>query len=262
MADINTKAQIALGVSDGTVSIDGKVIAQHAGEARWIRPNKLIYQKKRSGGGDRWFLEIYDQRTQAKQEEDGQGANQLLASGGRWAAWHGADGLRTSWGLKLKKAGLVALGEDGSLAISLDRQTGKPVVILPPLGAPTDGIALPGLVYSMALLDVNRAVWNDYAGRIFARGLKTPQLAGFPHALVTLANGRVWLLQNVNNRLLLHPVGSTRGYVVATGHELFNPCMKVVNGWIHVGWSAGAGELPGDLRKAKFHPDMPRTDLQ
>src|SRR3990167_8152919 len=101
MPYINNNGRIVMGIGDGVVSVDWVRIGLGGGPARWLGDAYVMYQSTLAGNR----LVIADTRGNVDQTL-AHGANQLAAGGGHWASWLAGDGLRTSRGGHLPRAGL------------------------------------------------------------------------------------------------------------------------------------------------------------
>lgn len=243
------------GVGSVGVSREWKpgLLAEHAGSACWLG-DRVLYQRE-SGG--RAFLEADGV------EIDGQGANRLCAGGPVWAAWLAGVGYRDSTGRTSDRWGLAGVGPDGTVAVVLDRETGRELRLIAPDGRMVD---VPGAAPDDQLVQVlgfGRAIWttNGHA-TIDSLGID-----GVPLALLTaraywlravLVAGVWWLLyQDEHDRLLCHRAGSTVGKIITQGNAFrpdMNPAGRVV-------YAINEGELPADIRSLNVF-DLPDQDLR
>lgn len=247
MPRMNRLGECVMGLTNGPVSIERATIASNAGSSAWLNDSTVVYQQ-----GPPYLLMSYETATAARAQVDDRGANELRACGGRWAAWLGGVGLRTSWGLHLPAAGLLGLAPDGTLGIVADRQAGTGLALLRLDGSRLD---LPGSARHMHVIDRDTAVWSDYAGKLHAAGMPTPVTAAGEHAFEVRAamhGGEWWVAYGTHARLLVHPARAAVGVEVVSRGGAFGPDMADVRGSLIVAWSIGIGELPGELRKRRI----------
>jgi hypothetical protein len=142
-----------------------------------------------------------------------------------WACWEGPNpGQRTflSSGDEIDNAWApMAAGRDDALLIG-HRVSG--VGLRCYVGAtmvwedPTAVICFRTLPQAFAL-DGYRCVWADPAGKLYARGVVTPQQQGpaYDPFLIEAPDGRVWVGYH-NDRCIMHPIDdASHGYILDTG---------------------------------------------
>lgn len=221
--------------------------------ACWFTDDVAVYHQ-----GPNWHLDFYDLTTGTTLEADTRGETTLVARNGRWAAKLQGE-IRTSWGLVLRNAGsLLAIGDDGTLVVA--DPAGTPTRLVNPDGS--TAILSNGSCLFVAHERRGRTLWKDYAGQLHADGVTLPILQGRPHALFRI-NGRDWILQGLlgETALVLHPLDSTHGYLVASSNNLYRPCAAVLGNTVKVAWSFGAGELRNDQRGRLIDLSAPTIDL-
>ena len=248
---LNRRGQAVLGIGDGTVSIDGKVITKGGG-ACWLTDDTILYQTTH---GAKYVLESTRQDG-VKTLVSEQGANELAAGGGVWAAW-GPSGVRDSLGRSFPKAGLLDVSREGVIAICPDRQSGRGARLLTP--TPVD---VPECVASGVRLVGSRLVWIR-SGKVQSNQGAPVTIAAPNYSPVPVQVGAAWwLLYQDGNRLLLQPWHEPVGYIVHDKPETFSPdAVLLPNGQIRVAWSVTQGEGPTALRVRDIDISAKRVDL-
>ena len=100
--------------------------------------------------------------------------NDLRADGGVWAAWLAPDyGLFTSTGYHNPIAGLLAVGPDGSVAYTPNRQEGLGCNVRRIDG--TEWRLTDGVVYDLQLLPLEAAIWT-LGQQVYTKGIPIPQV--------------------------------------------------------------------------------------
>jgi hypothetical protein len=241
---VNARGQVALGVGDGVVSIDGRAVGVGA-SGGWQTADTICGQMSSTNR-----LATYDQRTNAWTEIAPRGANTIFAGGGVCAGWLAGFGLFTTTGLHLPHAGLLGVGPDGAVAYVPDRQVGVGATVREQDGS--EWRLSDGVVRDLQLLGARRAIWT-LNQRVLTMGVPTP---------LTLA--RVWRPRYVQfgahwyvtywtdlggARTVMHrETGPKCGWVVTTGDNAFAHDAVALPNVIRIAWSQHEGERPEDLR--------------
>lgn len=218
-----------------------------AGERAWIDNKNAVFQRF-DGDGVNGRLQKIDVTTSLESRVGGP-ITTVRGGGGVWAAFlsdNGVTGVFSSTGLSLPPAGLGDVGPDGAIALAASYQDDGPWYVHEKDGSEwslTNNSAL-----NIQLLGSHRAFWTE-AGEPFVTGVPLPAPISRPFWFPRMieAQGKWWILyqESADNRLVIHPVDSTAGYVIASGQDIFNPHVIILsNGKARVIWSTNLGETP------------------
>ncbi len=160
-------------------------------------------------------------------EEYPHGANLILAGGGIWAAWLAGIGVRTSWGLSLPDASLLAVSEVGDVLVCPSYSTGTGLAMYDINGLIwTEANAQCAFLYPYPqafAVDSDCVLWRDVGGKLHTIGLPAPAQAApvvfDPFLMLHPDAGGYWVGYHTgDDRMLLHPLtDASKGYVLATG---------------------------------------------
>jgi hypothetical protein len=265
MPYLNKKGEWCAGVggtqaSWGVATGVGNVIWEPAGGTHWLDDDTIIAQHCPSG----CFLKTYNVRTGVETVVANQGASFLSAGGGVWVAWLGGVGVYSSDppGWSSLTAGAPTVGPDGAFTLKRDYQSYGPWDVHEPDGE--DWVLTENDAAMVQLLGKKRASWTE-AEPHTTEGVPTPNPGTRPYWwLRMLETPKGWYVlyqESTAGKLVLHPVLSKRGWVVASGQDTFTPDMCLMpDGQIRVVWAWHQAEVPGsvvvrDIDVSKEGPD-------
>jgi hypothetical protein len=263
--NLNGRGQVAMGVGDGVASIDGKVIGAGGG-TDWVGDDEVVFQT------DRHSIAIYNQRTGELREVAPSGANVLRAGGGCWASWLAGVGLYSSTDFRRPTAALADVSPDCAIGYVPDQQTGLGVTVHERDGS--EWALSAGVVSDLQLLGQRRAIWREGLSARVANLPIPTTLARVWRPRASFCAGEWWLAYWTEPQprgLVLHPFGSTRGYLL-TSSDAFAHDFVCSGNLATVAWSRREGERPEDLAGAAFDvttharvelaaaPDPPKTE--
>lgn len=246
-----------MGIGDGVISVDGVVPSPLAGVVGggtcWLDDDTIAYQR---AYGQARILEALHLPTLAPRTVSESGANQIVAGGGVWAAWLAGQGYRDSHHRHETKWFPLAVDPyTGHVAICLDYQSGAGIGVW-------TGQAI--VTVASAPLDRMEASFVDgtlcyRAGghvRLWRDG-QTTTLPHLPH-VQGVEHSRGWLLGwHEHHGLVVYRAGETTGIVVsADGRDFHARLLAESSGLLTVVSSAGAGELPHELRRYSINPTL------
>ena len=269
MARLSTTGTLALGVTNGPISVDGVVIDTGGGQTAWYSPEVLLYQKCDT----RCRINGFSVPRAAIAEVDPLGANWLRAGGAVWAAWLNGI-IRSSDGLARGDGYLCDVSDDGLVLLTASSLRGIDVYWRGQLitSIPTEPLS------------------DDATGGINVRlrdGLLCYQAGGIWH-LIEFSSGEVrpiaprpeainyavplrvagepWLLERSSsptapNRLTLRPAASTFGYMLSDGLTFAPDAVRLTDGLVRAAWSVTQGEGPDDGRIVDQDLAVARQDL-
>jgi hypothetical protein len=186
------------------------------------------------------------------------GCNDLRADGDVWAAWLAGYGLFASTGYYNAIAGLVAVGPDGSIAYTPNRQEGVGCNVRRPDG--TEWRLTNGIVYDLQLLGDELAIWT-VSQHVQTVGLPPPQVlpGGVWGPKVATVGVDLYICYFSGSAgVVIHPyLDRSKGWVFAApGVNAYNHDMKESGGTLKVVASSGAGELPSELMAEHYTPGI------
>lgn len=253
MPRLSDLGSIGMGAGGHQGSIDKVPIANGMGPF-WLNSNEIVYP-------------TYSNTIESKNPFNGsapitvapRGCNDLRANGHVWAAWLAGYGLFASTGFYSNIAGLQAVGPNGEIAYTPDRQAGIGVDVIE-----TDGTIWrlsDGVVYDLQLLNARTAIWT-FNQVVFTKGIPVPQVLpggvwGPKIAYVGLESYICYFSGSAG--VVIHKTtDASMGWVFAgPGINAFNHDMKTISGnTLKVVASSGAGELPNEIMEAYFIPGV------
>jgi len=246
MPRLNSQHQALMGVGNGIVSLDGKVIDTNSGCPRWSGA-RFIYQKIDWPNTPTESVSIRLVDGESNTELEPKGANELFACPGIMAAWLSGQGVR----LMPNGQSFPNMGPgDGSLNAGhlltiKDYQSGNGVVdIMTSKEYDIKGInSLRAYDDFFVVRQGNIAQIYDYDGnRIETKGLASGTAA-------CKVGQEILRLYNYGKYLVLHPSDSLMGRVITANDSAFNPDVVDNGTSICIVYSLGAGEYPGELIK-------------
>lgn len=251
---------IAAGMSGYKVSINREVYAEPAGGAEWLDAHRVVFNAK-VGEPDTWRLTIGGVGL-APVEAYPEGMHDIAAGGLVWAAWN-PRGLVSNLHPPMPRAGLKAVGPDGTLAYTPDRQSGLGLILRAPDGQETHVTDTGSL--AVQVIDRVNALW--WQGGKIRSTLGDPvvgpgQVSG---ARTVVHQGQRYLLYHVEvggkGRLILQPDWRTaRGWVLTEG-DAHRPDLVSVNGHLRVCWSTTEAEGPTSIRDLTIDLTRPQVSL-
>ena len=194
-------------------------------------------------------------------------ANTVYAGGGQWASWSLAAGVQTSrgnpWGVNLTKAGLHAVGADGTIIITPDYQIGRDLWLLRPNGSVVKLAVGPARAVQMPAADV--VLWTA-GDRLGWWGLPLAQVVDEPlfnPRACQLPSGEWWLSYHTDDRWLLQPWTEAKGYVLQNAPGTFRPDVGVIDATTLLCVAAASeGEGPTTLIRRTQSLAAPRVPLE
>lgn len=248
-----------MGVAGGPGSIDGRVVASPGGGIQWVDDDHVILQTTIGGA---WTVVLVDTRNgELTVPAPARGANQLVAGGGRWAAFLASSPSFVYGALgELSGASLYAAGPDGTIAWKRVYQASAGLTLTTPNGAVVD--VLDALPLDVQVIGPGQAVWQDLRG-LRAIGVPLPKPAAAPGRLRRVdLNGEIWLVYYADGIGIVAQVdGSSDGYILETRPIAFNHDAVAADGELVVAWSLTQGEAPGDLVKHTVDRGRPRVAI-
>lgn len=251
---------IAAGMSGYKVSINREVYAEPAGGVEWLDAHRFVYNRK-VGEPDNWDLTI-GQVGKPEVTATSEGANAVAAGGGVWAIWN-PRGVQSNLHPPMPRAGLQAVGLDGTLAYTPDQQSGLGLILRAPDGQETRVTNTGSL--AVQVIDRVNALW--WQGGTIRSTLDDPvvgpgQVSG---ARTVVHQGQRYLLYHVEvggtGRLVLQPDWRTvRGWVLTEG-DAHRPDLVSVNGQLRVCWSITEAEGPTSIRDLTIDLTRPQVSL-
>ncbi|MET0785342.1 MAG: hypothetical protein ABWY25_01380, partial [Paenisporosarcina sp.] len=186
------------------------------------------------------------------------GCNDLRAGGGVWAAWLDHYGLFTSTGYHSDIAGLVAVGPDGSIAFTPNRQEGVGCNVRR-LDGTTYRIS-DGVVYDLQLLLGEAAIWT-FNQQVQVYNMPMPQVlpggVWGPKIAYVGVDAYICYFSGTAGVVIHKTTDPTMGWVfAAAGINAYNHDMKSDGSSLMIVASKRAGEAPEDLMSAQYIPGV------
>lgn len=237
----------------------------NAGMRGWFTDDLAITQF-----GDSQVLGI-NARTGARVAVDGQGASEVQANGGVWAAFT-LDGVRTSTGLKFPSAYIGAstgparndcIGPDGQIAIKEKYHSFGPWHVYRSDGS--RWLLASGDAANIQLLGGDRAIYRQ-GWQWFATGdIPVPKpVTAIAWGLKLLETPEGWWLvyQAEDGRVVAHPNGNALGYILGSVTDAFGlDALRLADGRFSVIWATTEGENPRDIVTTYFSLSNPRVSV-
>ena len=221
-------------------------------------------------------IKKFNVRTEEETLEYSGPGNKLSGGGGSWVAWNPVDGVFRAGSPPdiLDANGYIlptSVGPDGVAAVKQTYGATSPWRTYPVGGSAS--LLTQNDLSDVELLGGGKAVWVENGVPKTKGGVPIPNPITKPFSYLRMvfipgsseALDKWWVLYVESNsgRLLLHPVDSTLGYVVAFDQEVYAPAMVQFGPEIiRVAWSITAEEPPADVRLRDINLNMEgRTDL-
>lgn len=243
MSGLNSVGAIGSGVGGGALTLNN--VAIHPGTyAGWLDDDHLFF----ANGTDGWIGALYEIST-GTITNVGVPMNVGFAGGGRWASWGGGGiGLVTSWGFDQPAAGLLGMGQAGTLGYKPVYQSLGPTVALEVDGSQWTITA--GHAYDLYFPGPRQAIWQEQ-NVLKVAGLPVPVQIGSawrPYAF--LANSRWWILYYSSVAgIVLHPIdNASLGYVIVPpGVSAWHSARLLASGLIKVALFNSESEQAGTM---------------
>lgn len=245
--DLSRTGRAAMGVGDGSVSVDGVVLCPGGG-TRWIQDDTaVVYQRRVSAAQHQVEVSgVPGGPPVPSHVLDTQGANHLVAGHGVAAWWRATDGYHDNRGHHHPDWYPLAVDDvTGRVAVLTQSDAGAGLAIW-------DGVRLleiePGVLDSreacfrggVLLYEAHGAVCEWPSGRRYDR----LGLTGLEHD----GGWRVaW--SEVHHALVVLRLGETTARLVSRSGRDFGATVRVLDGVPVVASSAGAGEAPHELQR-------------
>lgn len=184
------------------------------------------------------------------------GCNDLRADGDVWAAWLAGYGLFASTGWHDPLAGLQAVGPEGQIGYTPNRQEGLGCNVRLITGETwrlSDGV-----VYDLQLLSNFRAIWT-FQNNVYVHGMPPPALVPggvwLPKFAEIGGQGYLCYFSSAQGVIVHKYEDASQGWVFAgPGINAYNHDMIAINGLLEVCASSGAGENPSEWWMVYYDP--------
>jgi hypothetical protein len=251
MPRLSNSGHWAMGVGGHRGSVDGNFVADAMGPY-WLDDQNIVYPTYSNT-----INRINPFSGAEPIQEAPRGCNDLRGDGGVWAAWLAGYGLFSSTGWFSDIAGLQAVGPDGSIAYTPNRQEGVGCNVRRLDG--TEWRLAEGVVYDLQLLHAETAIWT-FQQNVFTKGIPVPQVLpggvwGPKIAYIGL-DAYISYFSGSAGVVIHRTDDASKGWIFAgPGVNAYNHDMKAItSNVLRVVASSGAGELPSELMLEDYIP--------
>lgn len=262
MPQFNGLGEWCSGIAGAGVHWEGGTIwaAGVAGGAQWLNDDEVIGQRYDDGFPAR--VEAYNVRTTDTRLISGEGTVGLYGSRhGHWVSLVPAVGTRDWLGRFYPLGGPGEMGPDGSYMFRPNRN-GSGWAILDPDGAQV--MVTGGASADLVSYGNRRATWRDSNSQPGAYGLPAPTPITIPYYFLVyvFVGSEIWqLYQTVDGRVVFHPRGDPRGYVLYTGNAWRYDGFVLTPTTVRLVWSIVDGDHFVNIRTTVVDLTTARTVL-